>query len=396
MSQRLLSRRIRSLARSMPALLALASAAGAQTEPPAAPSQWSAWLEAAKDLQQRASEAVDAAIDYAQPLPRRDGMAILSASPEGPTSTPLAEAGPLPQRLVVLIHGLDEPGSIWDDLTPTLVAQGEPPGAGFGTAVFTYPDDQPITDSSRLLLDELRTLDARGVERIDLVCHSMGGLVARDALTRAGAFGGDVRTPDGLPRVDRLVLVGTPLAGSPWARLRAVAELRQQIVGWASDKSLDPRKLLGFMNDGEGQAGSDLLPGSDFLNELNARPWPEGLAVTSIIGTVTPAEGPDLSWLRESRVLRDMMGDEQADRLAGSLDSLSRSLGDGVVSVESATPRGLPEPADIVRVEATHRGLLKGSALEQNARALAGRESQPTPPAIPVILDRLGVETADR
>lgn len=370
-------------------VLCVAPLAGAQT---VAPSKWDAWLASARDLEQRAKGAVAAVIDYARPLPRQDGIVMLSLAAPGPAGpdlvrTPLADAPAVPARVVILIHGLDEPGSIWDDLSPLLVDAGA--ADGFGAAVFNYPDDQPIVDSALLLASELRALKARGVQRVDLVGHSMGGLVARDVLTRPDAYGGNLSGHADLPDAPRLILVGSPLAGSPWARLRAVAEMKEQIERWAADKSLNPRQLLGFMNDGDGRAGADLLPGSPYLKDLSARPWPRGIRVTAIVGTITPTQGPDLSWVRNSTFLRQVMGDEQTDRLAASLDEMAHSLGDGVVSVDSATPRGLPEPADIVRVEGSHRGMLKNIAVEQHARSMIGQEPQDTPPAIPIILDRL-------
>lgn len=377
----------------IPAVLGFASAALCQTTPPT-PSNWDAWLQSAKELQQRASAAVHSAIDYAQPLPRHDGIAMLSApgpgSPGGLVRTPLAEAKSVPERVIILVHGLDEPGSIWDDLAPVLVDHEQ--SGGFRAALFVYPDDQPIAKSTALFVAQLRELHARGVRHVDLVCHSMGGLVARDALTRADVYAGRAAGHRDLPDVDRLILVGTPLGGSPWARLRAVAEMKEQIEHWATDKSMDPRQLLGFMNDGDGGAGSDLLPGSPFLTDLNARPWPTGARITIVIGTITPTTGPDLSWVRNSAFLRHVMGDEQTDRLVASLDELAHSVGDGVVSVDSATPRGLPAPTDIVRVEGSHRGMLKDISIERHARSLVGQTPSKTPAAIPVVLDRLGVE----
>lgn len=370
----------------------------AQTEPTPEPepSGWSAWLDAARDLQQRAATAVDDALGRARPLPRSDGIGLLSIDPAVapgglPTGslvcTPLEAAQSVPQRVVLLIHGLDEPGSVWDDLAPILVAEGQ--HRAYGVATFIYPNDQAIGASATLLTDHLRALRVRGVGRVDLVAHSMGGLISRDTLTRPDAYKGDARGHADLPDVDRLIMLGTPLAGSPWARLRAVAEVREQIERWASTDGKNPRALLGFMTDGVGEAGADLLPGSPYLTELAARPWPRGVRITAVVGTVTPREGLDLSWAARSPVLRKVLGDRDTDRLIAGIDDLTRSLGDGVVSVESATPKGLPEPADIVRVEASHRGMLTHLGLEQSVRALVGEERHQTPPAIPIILDRL-------
>src|SRR5690606_22566445 len=50
---------------------------------------------------------------------------------------PVADAaGPATDRVVLLVHGLDEPGDIWDDLTPALHE------AGHTVVRFNYPNDQ--------------------------------------------------------------------------------------------------------------------------------------------------------------------------------------------------------------------------------------------------------------
>jgi pimeloyl-ACP methyl ester carboxylesterase len=89
-----------------------------------------------------------------------------------------------------------------------------------------------------------RDLDASvGGGRIDLVAHSMGGLVAR----------GYVQLLGGARRVDRLVTLGTPHHGTHAANFIPSALVRQ------------------------------LLPDSPFLRHLNEQPAPEGLDATSIV-----------------------------------------------------------------------------------------------------------------
>jgi triacylglycerol esterase/lipase EstA (alpha/beta hydrolase family) len=89
-----------------------------------------------------------------------------------------------------------------------------------------------------------RDLDAnvRG-GRIDLITHSMGGLVARFYLQQLG----------GARRVDRLITLGTPHLGTHAANFVPSALVRQ------------------------------LLPDSPFIRHLNALPPPQGLQVSSIV-----------------------------------------------------------------------------------------------------------------
>lgn len=89
-----------------------------------------------------------------------------------------------------------------------------------------------------------RDIDASvGGGRIDLVAHSMGGLVARCYVQLLG----------GARRVDRLITLGTPHRGTHAANFIPSALVRQ------------------------------LLPESPFIRHLNEQPAPEGLRVTSIV-----------------------------------------------------------------------------------------------------------------
>ena len=234
--------------------------------------------------------------------------------------------GAIGGRFALLVHGLDEPGDIWDDLAPALHE------AGHVVARFEYPNDQAIAPSAELLMNVLRALGAAGTEEIDIVAHSMGGLVARDALTRTHV------DRAGWVYVRTLVMVGTPHAGSALAPLRGVAELRDRFQRYtAGDATLE--ESLNFASDGAGEAAIDLAPGSVFLDDLNARPHPVGVRLVCVVGRWAPA------W---------------ADGVA------SEALGDGVVATESATL----ESAEIIEVRGNHRGMLLSMPITGEATAI--------------------------
>lgn len=326
----------------------------------------------------------------AKPNPRPEGQK--DDPPVSPTLNWIKlDAVPvqLPDRVVLLVHGLDEPGSVWDDLAP-MTQQ-----AGYAVARFDYANDQPCPQSADELASALMDLHRRGVKRVDLVCHSMGGLVARDLLTRPDYYNGSGRgqamglaTGQALPVVSRLITLGTPNQGSLLAKVRWISESREQFMRWIESDSKDPRALLGFMRDGAGEAGDDLLPGSEYLKELNVRPLPKDVAMTVIIGTLAAPERDGLKEMLEWPSVRKVMGDAELKTIAEYLDSAAKVIGDGVVSVDSAKLDGV---SDTVFVQATHRTMVKRPFGEPEVREAIG-EAPKTASAIPLILNRLAKE----
>ena len=293
----------------------------------------------------------------------------------------LATTERVPDEIVLLVHGLDEPGDIWDDLAPALADAGHTP------VRFDYPNDQAIARSADLLAAALTGLKAHGARRVSIIAHSMGGLVARDTLTRTMYYNSAADQPDkaALPDVPRLILCGTPNTGSPVASLRLLAELREQILRLAGS-GFDPDELLGFVADGAGEAGRDLAVGSAFLNDLNARPLPANVTITCVVAEMAPIKTNRLDDLLESRWAQRWLG-ATAEALAADLRAAAASIGDGVVPVASARLIGVD---DVARVHANHRTMLLTLDAERLLTPLTGAPADP--PAIRVILDRLSAE----
>ncbi len=268
---------------------------------------------------------------------------------------PAAATGPT----VLLVHGLDEPGSIWDDLIPALG------GAGFEVWEFRYPNDQGIDRSADYLAE--RWTELPGDSPVVLIGHSMGGLVARDFVSRLRHPVGSPAPGTG-PGVSGVILVGTPNQGSEWARLRVWLELRDQFPSGQGRRF----SLFAALRDGTGAAKIDLRPGSDFLLGLNARPWPDLVPVLAIEGRLLAP--PDLSAGLDAAAA-EVGSDDLRRRLRDWWSSIGDSLGDGVVSLDAAR---LPDGAEPLVFDASHRGLL--------VRLLPG---DPEPPAIAAILATL-------
>ena len=269
-------------------------------------------------------------------------------------------------RGVVLVHGLDDPGKVWRSLAPELCDQG------FDVWLMQYPNDQPIAESARLLLEELKGLEEESIERVAIVAHSMGGLVSREILT-SPEIGYAASARDGVvPEVRTLIMVGTPNHGSSLARFRVFAEWRDQLSRLTNGEA----SWLGGILDGAGEAKIDLLPGSRFLTELNRRPHPEGVEMLIIAGVASPwSEGEIGGWIDEQVKNASKDQEKRLDELGASLVSLARGVGDGLVSVESSRLEGVEHQT----VDGTHMSMI---------RTLTS-DSERIPPVVPIIVDRL-------
>lgn len=306
-------------------------------------------------------------------LQLRYGLTVVSEDDDrGAMST-------LPQhatRAVVLVHGLDDPGWMWRDLTPYLL------DADYVVLRFEYPNDQPISESADLLARHLATLPARGIKQIDIVAHSMGALVARDTLTRKAYYNGDGIGSERYPTVDRLIMIGPPNHGSKMVWLRGIAEVREQLYRWVKGNG----SLTDALTDGMGEAGRDLHPDSDFLRRLNARSNPTHTTYTIIAGRISPIDEQGLDSLigRIKKIsdskdstdwLRKWVRDAETNKAKSMLTAAVRGLGDGVVTLQSAELEGVE---DIIEVEANHISMIANIF-----------SSKSIPPAIEIIIDRL-------
>jgi triacylglycerol lipase len=107
-----------------------------------------------------------------------------------------------------------------------------------------------VETSSRLLAAKVdQVIDSGGHERVDIVGMSLGGLIGLHYLLELG----------GAAKVRRMITLGTPVRGS-WSALAALGA----------------------------PAARQCLPGSRFLEELEARGMPEGVDVIAVYGSFDP------------------------------------------------------------------------------------------------------------
>lgn len=272
----------------------------------------------------------------------------------------------LDRKTAVLIHGLDDPGQVWQNLAPALVK------AGFNVWLMHYPNDQPVVESAWLFFESLKSLKQRGIDRISIVAHSMGGLVSREMLTSPDIeYNRSVKSSQ-VPAVATLIMVGTPNHGSQLARLRVFTEMRDQLVRLRQGQS----NWLGSIIDGAGEAKIDLLPGSRFLTELNARPHPPGVEMLIIAGITSPWNESDINrWVSDWRQKVPAGHQKWVDALGENMMAMTHGLGDGLVTVESTRLEGVLHRT----VDGTHLSMIRNIA----------SSSRHIPPAVPIIIDRL-------
>lgn len=197
--------------------------------------------------------------------------------------TPATEAPPPPsgaRRIVVLVGGLGSStggGAILDVDTASL---GYAPD---DVVQFSYNGDRPYDPADtgqdiRVSADHLVALLTRlraehpGVT-VDLIAHSQGGLVVREALTS-----GYSDLDPSFPPIGSVVTLGTPHRGTDLATALTVVgatesgQLAQSAVAFLGVTGVDPKAT----------SITQMAETSDFIRELNERPIPPGIRMTSI------------------------------------------------------------------------------------------------------------------
>jgi pimeloyl-ACP methyl ester carboxylesterase len=179
---------------------------------------------------------------------------------------------------------------------------------------YHYPSGMRLDRVSGVLAASLRQLKQRHrFTKCYLVAHSMGGLVARAAITAAGG-------PDGRDFIPKFVSISTPWGGHAATEL-GIRHLKKPVPSWL-----------------------DVRPNGDFLLSLYAQPLPPGTTHDLIYGT----------------------------RAAGSI--FIKEENDGVVTVASETdPRIRRGARTVVRYPYGHVDILNRPDVVQKVIALLGR-----------------------
>jgi pimeloyl-ACP methyl ester carboxylesterase len=254
----------------------------------------------------------------------------------------------LPQRLVLVLGGLQGSRASAERFAEALHKQcGQPERTAFG--LFVYPNDGSIQASGTALGHLLRYIHQQAPQtQVSIVAHSMGGLVARSCLE-----GGQ---PTKLP-VDQLIMICPPNHGSVLAQYADALEFSDAVSRLNSGNERVLSVFKSLINDGLGEACDELVPGSGFLRQLNARPRAAGVRYCIIAGTRGPIppvvrlataiavdEGFQRTRIGELPNASELL--MRANELITS-DEFARGFGDGAVSVASTRLSGVLETAEL-------------------------------------------------
>lgn len=275
-----------------------------------------------------------------------------------------------------------------------------------------YDWRQDNVDAARVLSQKVEELHARGIDRIDVVAHSMGGLVASYFLRYGAANPGGPETWAGAARIDSLVTIGAPFRGTvkmlrdfqrdsavlfntallsaksvrsfpscyqllPRRELRALRSPEGRTLD-VDTFSEDLWKEQGWMSE-NGEIDERLAAGrafSDALNNPSSSAAPQRRARILVIRGIGQATDASCVLLDSPRG-RLLCNDEEARAANIPLGNFSDD-GDGVVTgLSSRAPDAFVEyGAELLNVTGEHAEMLILPAVQDRIARFLGLEAQ--------------------
>jgi pimeloyl-ACP methyl ester carboxylesterase len=249
----------------------------------------------------------------------------------------------------------------YDDLIATLDANAYT----LGVDLFTFPYNWRKSNIETAVLLKQKIDEVKGIcgcEKVDLVAHSMGGLVARQYI-QSDAYEQDV---------DQLIFLGTPHLGAPKAYLMweggelspagdFLDELTEFVLKHeSSERGFD--SLFEYINSESIQSVKQLLPIYDYIFDGNVlRNYGNGYPRNTFLENL------------ESNIDTLYSSGVQIDNLIGESDAKSTIVGIQAFTTNDYLPKwrhGYPE--DFYAVFGDH-GLIKGMGDETVPTASASR-----------------------
>lgn len=219
---------------------------------------------------------------------RRDGRDLPVAAGELAPAVPDASG-----RLVLLVHGLCRSDSYWRRREHD---HGEALARDLGaTAIYVrYNTGRHVSENARALAERLEELVAAWpvpVERIAIVAHSLGGLVARGAVRQ-----GELADAAWRRRLRHLVCLGTPHHGAPlerggqWLhRILGAAPYARPLARLGNLRSAGITDLRHGIVLEEDWRGRDRFAADG--DRRHPLPLPEGVICCAVAGTTRPDAG---------------------------------------------------------------------------------------------------------
>lgn len=173
---------------------------------------------------------------------------------------------------VLLVHGIYSDDSMWNDLVPEMETLGFDVyrvGEEIGQKGLV-PNNGHIWILQNQLADAIDNVLAKtDADQVDIIAHSMGGLVTRDYIKRYAFTNVD--------KVRKLIMLGTPNEGAPIAdhENKPIVAFFGRIAG--DDPFVDA-------------AREEMIPGSPYLETLNANYPQRGTVHHAIAGNLLPTD----------------------------------------------------------------------------------------------------------
>jgi pimeloyl-ACP methyl ester carboxylesterase len=147
-------------------------------------------------------------------------------------------------KILLLVHGWTGRPTVWDSLLCRIKTETNPTFSEYWT--FGYNSSWSIEDNAELL-DQYLQEYSNGAT-IDIVAHSMGGLVSRSMIEQY----------NGAQYIDKLIMLGTPHQGSP------LAVMRDYLGTLVASDDLSDYNLYNYFTQGF----EDLNTTSEYINQM--------------------------------------------------------------------------------------------------------------------------------
>ncbi len=218
----------------------------------------------------------------------------LTHSPNNTDYLPLSKQPPS-KGAVLLVHGIYSNESIWKELEEDLTKNDI---RSFKFSLIPNNGDIWILKNQlKLMIDAVKIVT--GVDKVDIIAHSMGGLVTRNYIT-SNLYQNDIK---------KLIMLGTPNEGAPIA-------------------DSDLAFLIGIAQGGDpgDTARIQMIPGSDFLTVLNNNYNPKNVLHHAIAGAELPANKfkkflvclEEPTYCGKNRIVTDSIVPESSVNLIGT------------------------------------------------------------------------------